>query len=250
MPKRLQLIGKVFGRWQVLEYKGITKYGSSKWLCKCSCGVKRIVGSPRLIAGLSKSCSCLQKEIVSKRSLKDLTGKKFNRFLVLRREGYDSSKHITWLCKCDCGNYKVVTGLSLKSQNTKSCGCLNREVASKNTMLRNLKGEFGTISKSGTTFLNKIEQTFNVEIEREYILKNRLFDGRINNILLETNGSYWHSLPHIKKNDKIKEKLALQKGFKIFSFENIDSYQDKNINSYMNIYKHEISEIFREEKII
>jgi len=29
-----------------------------------------------------------------------------------------------WLCKCDCGNEKIIYDGSLKSGNTKSCGCL------------------------------------------------------------------------------------------------------------------------------
>lgn len=39
--------------------------------------------------------------------------------LVERKE-----KHITFKCICDCGNILVVRGDSLKSGNTKSCGCL------------------------------------------------------------------------------------------------------------------------------
>jgi hypothetical protein len=35
-----------------------------------------------------------------------------------------------WECACDCGNIKTVAGPKLKSGNTKSCGCLNRELLS------------------------------------------------------------------------------------------------------------------------
>lgn len=64
----------------------------------------------------------------------DLTGQKFGRLLVigegkgkLRNNG---QKRITWECKCDCGNSIDVPGYCLKSGNTKSCGCLDREKAS------------------------------------------------------------------------------------------------------------------------
>lgn len=39
--------------------------------------------------------------------LVDLTGKKFLRLTVIKREITDK-KYTTWLCKCDCGNEKVI----------------------------------------------------------------------------------------------------------------------------------------------
>ena len=33
-----------------------------------------------------------------------------------------------YLCQCDCGNFKIVSNHSLKSGNTKSCGCLHKEI--------------------------------------------------------------------------------------------------------------------------
>lgn len=58
----------------------------------------------------------------------DLTGKSFGRLTVIR---YDHSEHdgAHWLCKCDCGKEKVAAGYSLRSGNTKSCGCLNSEAS-------------------------------------------------------------------------------------------------------------------------
>ena len=32
-----------------------------------------------------------------------------------------------WYCKCDCGNTVVVRGENLKSGNTRSCGCIEKE---------------------------------------------------------------------------------------------------------------------------
>ena len=56
----------------------------------------------------------------------DLTGKKFGRLTVLRYSHKSGNKHY-WLCKCDCGKEKPVIGCCLKSGNTKSCGCYNKE---------------------------------------------------------------------------------------------------------------------------
>lgn len=57
----------------------------------------------------------------------DLTGQKFGRLLVIERCGYSSDRHITWTCKCDCGNTKEIIGKCIKSGAIRSCGCISRE---------------------------------------------------------------------------------------------------------------------------
>lgn len=61
----------------------------------------------------------------------NLAGKKFGRLLVIKRvEGYfqpSAQRKAMWLCKCDCGKEKIVRSENLKSGNTQSCGCYNRE---------------------------------------------------------------------------------------------------------------------------
>lgn len=54
-------------------------------------------------------------------------GTRFGRFVVqeLQRKG----KRIVYRCLCDCGSEVVVRSDALKSGITRSCGCLNREVA-------------------------------------------------------------------------------------------------------------------------
>lgn len=79
---------------------------------------------------------------------KDLTGQRFGRLVALKMVK-DGSKKIKWLCKCDCGNEKVVAAWCLTSGNTKSCGCLKRENSFKDnrtTRIRDLTGQrFGRL---------------------------------------------------------------------------------------------------------
>ena len=56
----------------------------------------------------------------------DLVGQKFDRLTVLKRVGSRYSHHI-WQCKCDCGELKEISGISLKKGLSRSCGCLARE---------------------------------------------------------------------------------------------------------------------------
>ena len=62
---------------------------------------------------------------------KDLTGEKFGRLLVVKRHGTNKFRFATWLCKCDCGNEKVVVGQNLTNGVTRSCGCLVIDSATK-----------------------------------------------------------------------------------------------------------------------
>jgi hypothetical protein len=58
---------------------------------------------------------------------KDLTSLRFGKLLVICREGSDKNGHALWLCRCDCGNNKVVLATSLISGKTNSCGCYQKE---------------------------------------------------------------------------------------------------------------------------
>ena len=57
----------------------------------------------------------------------DLTGKRFGRLWVISKYGHTAYRRITWLCSCDCGNECVVSGDSLKSGRSRSCGCIRKE---------------------------------------------------------------------------------------------------------------------------
>lgn len=58
----------------------------------------------------------------------DLKGQKFGRLTVIGRAGSTLGRHALWLCKCSCGNSKIIRGSCLRNGSTKSCGCLRREI--------------------------------------------------------------------------------------------------------------------------
>lgn len=58
----------------------------------------------------------------------DLSGNRYGKMLVLSFSYTSKTAHSSYyLCKCDCGNEKIVLGSSLKLGKTRSCGCLSRE---------------------------------------------------------------------------------------------------------------------------
>ena len=65
---------------------------------------------------------------------------KFGRMTVLSRAGTAKDGHATWLCRCDCGVEKVVSGVNLRLGITKSCGCLNKEINSKKAKTHGMTG--------------------------------------------------------------------------------------------------------------
>lgn len=66
----------------------------------------------------------------------DLTGKKFGRLTVVGQgpDWIDKKNHKSrqWLCKCDCGSTGILLPeIRLKTGNTKSCGCIRKELLAK-----------------------------------------------------------------------------------------------------------------------
>lgn len=63
----------------------------------------------------------------------DLTGQRFGRLVVVRDVGR-ASNCVLWECRCDCGTITKVLSYQLirgrVKGGTKSCGCLQREIAS------------------------------------------------------------------------------------------------------------------------
>lgn len=62
------------------------------------------------------------------RRIKDMTGQRVGRLTIIRY-AYAKNKCAYWLCRCDCGNEKIVRSNSLRSKHnpTNSCGCLHHE---------------------------------------------------------------------------------------------------------------------------
>jgi 5-methylcytosine-specific restriction endonuclease McrA len=88
-----------------------------------------------LNSGRVKSCGCL----VHKRTgvpRKNLTGMIFGRLTVIGLSRFIGNKSI-WKCLCSCGTELDVIGNSLSTGNTRSCGCLLSESASRMNIARN-----------------------------------------------------------------------------------------------------------------
>ena len=57
----------------------------------------------------------------------DITGKQYGKLTAIKRVGSDKWGGSLWLCKCECGNEKVISCGHLKSGASQSCGCVRIE---------------------------------------------------------------------------------------------------------------------------
>ena len=84
-----------------------------------------------------------------KTTKKDRIGERYGRLLVLEkapsRHGY-----ARWLCKCDCGRTKDVSGTCLQQGRIKSCGCLRKETA---TLRASINSENNKLLPGESAFL-------------------------------------------------------------------------------------------------
>lgn len=133
--KMIDLTGQRFGRLAVLERSLERPASRLRWLCQCDCGNMKIVSAKALRNRDTRSCGCLVRELASKRCSLVLDGQRFGRWMVIKRAFDKPSLESRWLCRCDCGNMKVVLGSSLSQGRSQSCGCFAVET----TIKRNKK---------------------------------------------------------------------------------------------------------------
>lgn len=141
------LVGQRFGRLTVVQYLGHKK-DNHKYLCSCDCGNTKIVWASSLRSGFTRSCGCYNREQVSKRHFKDLTGQVFGNWTVLERAENKVTSGgnpiLRYLCECVCGTRKIVPRTALTSGDSKSCGCIGNSNIEYNVhkLLKNLNISF------------------------------------------------------------------------------------------------------------
>jgi hypothetical protein len=93
VTKLIDITGKRFGRWTVLE---LAVGGHSvKWLCRCDCGSIKEIHTQSLRNGGTKSCGCYlkdrMKEIKTTHGHSNIKNGAYNSWLSMRRRCLDTS---------------------------------------------------------------------------------------------------------------------------------------------------------------
>lgn len=116
-------------------------------MCQCECSNLKSVSRATLRSGKTKSCGCLQRENTSKANTKDLVGQRFGRLTVIERDTTKTGGNAYWLCKCDCGNPKLISvSSSHLGKSTLSCGCLQKERTSEARLIDLTGQKFGKLT--------------------------------------------------------------------------------------------------------
>lgn len=212
------ITNKRFGSLIAKFSVGTDKHNQNIWHCKCDCGNEVDVIASALIQGKTKSCGCYSRKLTSEHSLKDLTGQRFGKLVVLHRDNTRKSKSrlVFWKCLCDCGNVVSIIGSTLRNGDSKSCGCLYTNFAG---------------SSDENEIKNFIRSILpNVTITKTKILNGKEIDIYIPEIKLgiEYNGSAFHATKGGIYNNKSKyyhrDKflLAKEKGIRLLTIFDID----------------------------
>lgn len=157
--------------------------------------------------------------------VKDLTGQKFGRLTVKCRGPNNKSGNAQWWCECECGNseLKLVVGTRLTNGETKSCGCLQKEIASITHSRPNtydLSGEYGIGYTSQPDSYGRCEFYFDLEdydkikgytwsFSNDYLRDTKDRSVSMHQIILPVQSGYVPEHIHgaKSKNDNRKENL-------------------------------------------
>ena len=252
MPKYIDLTGKRFGRWTVLNKTDKrTKNRTIIWHCRCECGNEKDVDAYTLKSGQSKSCGCLQKELAAIRCKEgriDLTGQRFGKLIALYPI-YSGSHdiHTKWHCKCDCGNECDVDIGNLRQGFSKSCGCTVSsqeeniiKILTKKEIPFSYQHRFSDLKQKSFDFF--VNNSYIIEYDgiqhfkatetgwntTEYLLKTHESD------LLKNKYCFDHNIPIIRipYNKKYKEEdLILETTRFLLTKENMNNYYNERMPS-------------------
>jgi hypothetical protein len=152
MGKKLDLTGQVFGLLTVIRLDRLGSHGKEYW-CKCQCGNEKLYRGSTLTSGTVKGCGCQRNKNRDHPSHLHIPNTKI-RAAQGRQEWYKGKAHgkvgeIHWRltienvrlssdcrrydmeCRCECGETTIQCYSDIKIGRVKSCGCHQREMASK-----------------------------------------------------------------------------------------------------------------------
>ena len=129
------LIGRVFERLRVERVLPAVNGGKPHAVCVCRCGNRLTVRVDHLLSAHTRSCSCLEREVLRERrphQRVNLLGRRIGELLVLAPGPNLPSGsprlpagRTSWRVRCSCGRefYEATANLTRTRKPTTHCGC-------------------------------------------------------------------------------------------------------------------------------
>jgi hypothetical protein len=110
-------VGKVFGKWVVIQEMFRDKKSNLYVNCKCECGTEKVQALSTLRT--LKSTQCKSCAVKRQTKIDDIKGK-FGNWEVVSQVA-DKNNNKRFLCRCQCGREKEVDAYRLRNGQSKSC---------------------------------------------------------------------------------------------------------------------------------
>lgn len=196
------------------------------WNCKCSCGNNCILEGSKLRSGNTKSCGCINKELLIARNIASgeeiQIGDHFGKLTVIAdlgmRKQKSRNKNWRWsLCQCDCGSNPIeVPNNLLKNGQKKSCGCICsigeetiKKILNENNINYIQEYSFENLRNPKTNKLYRFDFAIFKENKLAYLIE---FDGRQHYSGPESGWKQSRTLEEIQQVDNIKNQYCIDNG--------------------------------------
>lgn len=200
-----------------------------RWKCRCPvCNNIFITGSQHLRDKNKPISMCFN---CATHQYDDLSGQKFGKLLVLKRDKNTDNKRVKFICQCECGSIVSVQANHLTSGEIQSCGCL---------------------ISGGENRISEILTNYGVSFEKQKIFTNcknkryLRFDFYIpdKKIVIEYNGVQ-HYEPvdmfgglegflYINNNDYIKRNYCRNNGIKLYTIDYKENIEESLVRILSN----------------
>lgn len=117
--KGIIMIYQRFNKWLIIEQVGRDEKSNQLVKCRCDCGFEKVHRLYTIKNNISAQCkNCSLKQINDN---PDLVGKRFNKWLVIKRIENDKKNNRRYLCECECGTQKSVAAYRLTNGLSGAC---------------------------------------------------------------------------------------------------------------------------------
>jgi hypothetical protein len=120
--KGYDLNGRRFGKWTVMAFVGVSPSRVRMWKVLCDCGTESTTDSSSLVRGRTTHC------VGCSHRIELHIGQRFSKWTVTGRGATrDGVSNFPWICQCECGTVKEVSGHRLTRGKSSQCGKCSRK---------------------------------------------------------------------------------------------------------------------------